>query len=217
MYIVFEGIVGTGKTTQSKMLAEYLRKTFSKKEVIWTREPGGSEIADAIRTLVQGTPFHEEMQPLCEAYLYAASRAQTLRSVVWPVLERGGIVIADRSFFSSIAWQGYGRGIGKEVVTRVNAEVIAQFMPDVVLYLSLDLDTARARTFDARGDKFEMLPEAFFRECERGYHDLEKDPGYVSLWETISAQGTKAEVFARIGETLVRRGLIPSFQNPLGS
>ena len=119
-YIVFEGVVGTGKTTQSKRLVEELKKQFPEKEVIWTREPGGSEIAEAIRTLVQATPFTEKMDPMCEAYLYASARAQSLRTVVLPVLAKGGIVVADRSFCSSVAWQGFGRGLGFE--TKIRAE-----------------------------------------------------------------------------------------------
>jgi len=90
-YIIFEGCHGTGKTTQSKKLFEFLKKKFPHKEIIWTREPGGGEITESIRKLVQGTKFSEEMDPHCEAYLYAASRAQSLRRIVKPVLEKNGI------------------------------------------------------------------------------------------------------------------------------
>ncbi|KKU11155.1 MAG: Thymidylate kinase [Parcubacteria group bacterium GW2011_GWB1_46_8] len=90
MYIVFEGIVGTGKTTQSKRLFEYLKDRCLDKKIIWTREPGGTKISDAIRTIVQGTAFEENMEPICEICLYAASRAQSLRTVVKPVLDEGG-------------------------------------------------------------------------------------------------------------------------------
>lgn len=82
MYIIFEGIIGTGKTTQSKRLFEYLKEQYKDKEVIWTREPGGTEVSDEIRKVVQGTDFEEHMDPICEAYLYASSRAQSLRTVV---------------------------------------------------------------------------------------------------------------------------------------
>ena len=85
MYIAFEGIVGTGKSTQSKKLYDFLKEQYPSKEVIWTREPGGTEIAQKIRECVQGTEYGEEMGPVCEAYLYAASRAQALRTVVKPV------------------------------------------------------------------------------------------------------------------------------------
>lgn len=87
MYIVFEGVVGTGKTTQSKRLAVYLQEMYPDKTVLRVREPGTGEIADAIRKLVQGTEFGEHMDPLCETYLYAASRAQVLMTKVIPVLD----------------------------------------------------------------------------------------------------------------------------------
>ena len=104
-YIVFEGIVGTGKTTQSKKLYQYFKKQYPRKKIIWTYEPGDSEIANEIRKIVQGTNFNEKMDSICEAYLYASSRAQTLRTIIKPVLEKNGIVIADRSFITSLAFQ----------------------------------------------------------------------------------------------------------------
>ena len=91
IYIVFEGIVGSGKTTHSKLLVERLKKDFPKREVVWTREPGGSEIAGAIRKIIQSNEFEEDIDSVAETYLFAAARAQTLRKVVGPVLKRGGI------------------------------------------------------------------------------------------------------------------------------
>ena len=90
MYIVFEGVIGSGKSTQTKLLANYFKEHYPKKQVIITNEPGGSEIANEIRRTVQGTHIKEGMEPVCEAYLYASSRAQTLRAVVKPVLDKGG-------------------------------------------------------------------------------------------------------------------------------
>jgi dTMP kinase len=210
MYIVFEGVVGTGKTTQSKMIADFLKEKYPSKEVVWTREPGGSEIAEAIRKVVQGTSFEEQMDPVCEVYLYAAARAQSLRSVVKPVLDRGGIVVADRSFFTSVSWQGYGRGLGKEIVMKVNEMAIQDITPDAVCYLYGDIDAMMARTFDASGDKFEKFPKVFFEACERGYEELAQDERFSSMWQKISAHGSKEEVFARIlfvlGHTLGRGG-----------
>lgn len=198
MYIVFEGVVGTGKTTQSKMLVDFFKKKYPEKEVVWTREPGGSEVADAIRAVVQATPFTEQMEPLCEAYLYAASRAHTLRTVVKPVLERGGIVVADRSVFSSMSWQGAGRGLGKETILNINICAVEGVWPTAVLYLHGDLKEMMARTFDATGDKFEKFPQSFFEACEQGYEEIAKDERFAGMWKTIPAKGTKEEVFAKI-------------------
>ncbi|MBP7859547.1 dTMP kinase, partial [Patescibacteria group bacterium] len=138
LYIAFEGVVACGKTTQSKLLQKNLQNRFPNKQNIWTREPGGSEISDAIREVVQATPFVEEMDPVCEAYLYAASRAQTLRNVVFPTLTQNGIVIADRSFVTSLAFQGFARGLGIEVVLGINEIAIEGFIPDLVFYINLD-------------------------------------------------------------------------------
>lgn len=120
MYIVFEGIVGSGKSTQSKKLFEYLKEKYPDRNVIQVREPGSTIIAQEIRLLAQSRVFEEEMDSICEAYLYAASRAQSLRHLVRPTLESGGIVVADRSFISSLAYQGEARGIGLDRIMEIN-------------------------------------------------------------------------------------------------
>lgn len=105
MYIVFEGIVGSGKSTQSKKLVAYLQEKYLNTEILHVREPGSTPIAEDIRHLAQGREWDEIMHPLTNAYLYAAARAQTLHTVVRPALDRGAIVISDRSFLSSLAYQ----------------------------------------------------------------------------------------------------------------
>lgn len=159
-YIVFEGIVGSGKTTQSKLLAERLKAT-------WTREPGGSEIADAIREIVQGTEFGETMEPVCEAYLYAASRAQTLRAIVKPILDKGGTVVADRSVFTSLTYQAVARGLGMETILEINKIAVGDIWPDKVFYIDLPVEMALARTADTVGDKFEKFGPDFFYQGAR--------------------------------------------------
>ncbi|MDO8488148.1 MAG: dTMP kinase, partial [bacterium] len=171
-YVVFEGVVGSGKSVQSQLLVAKLQQKFPDRMVVWTREPGGSEIAGEIRRVVQGMMFAEDMDPICEQYLYAASRAQTLRSIVRPVLDRGGIVVADRSFFTSLAFQGYGRGLGIQKVLDINHIAIENLWPDLVVYVDMDLKTALTRTNDKRGDKFEAMDEKFFKKVQRGYKEV---------------------------------------------
>lgn len=197
-YIVFEGVVGTGKTTQSKLLVERLKVAHSDREIVWTREPGGSEIAEAIRTVVQATPFEEKMHPICEAYLYAAARAQSLRAVVKPALERGAIVIADRSFCTSVAWQGAARGLGTDLVLAINEIAIRDCIPDLVIEIDLDPDIGLKRTFDAKGDKFESMPADFFRRCQEGYRELSEHPMFAGTWHRISGEGSIEEVSAKV-------------------
>ena len=112
MYIVLEGIVGSGKSTQSKRLVTYFTSLFPEKEILLVREPGSTPIAEDIRHLAQKKEWADEvMHPLTNAYLYAAARAQLLHTIVKPALESGKIVISDRSFLSSLAQQGFAQGL----------------------------------------------------------------------------------------------------------
>jgi dTMP kinase len=203
-YIVFEGVVGSGKTTQSKKLVEILKQRLPGREVIWTREPGGSVLADAIRALAQGTFTAEAMEPIAEAYLFAASRAQTLRSVVKPAVERGAIVIADRSFVSSLAFQGGGRALGIDKVLEVNRVAIERCLPDLVLYLDVSLDVALRRTSDLQGDKFESMPSEFFHKVMTAYIQASKLDLLKDRWRNVDGTGYPDEVFKRI-ETAVEQ------------
>ncbi len=197
-YIVFEGFVGTGKTTQSKKLTEFLKRKFPHKEVIWTFEPGGTEIANAIRKVVQGTSFSEDMEPVCEAYLYAAARAQSLRKLTKPVLEKGGIVIGDRSFLTSLAYQGFGRGLKWEKVLEINRSALEGIEPDLIIYLDLPFRTGLARTFDKEGDKFESEELKFFEKVSRGYKKLSRLPIFSKKWLTVRAIGEIEGVFHKV-------------------
>ncbi len=197
-YIVFEGTVGSGKTTQSKRLVEYLKKKFPNRSVIWTREPGGTEIADSIRKVVQGTSFEEEMEPICEAYLYAASRAQTLRKVVEPVLKTGGIVVADRSFLTSTVNQGSGRGVEIDTILEINKVAVNSYIPDIVICLEGNLSVCLSRTSDQGGDKFEKMDIDFYKKIARAYKEVSKKTGIFGKWINIDASKSIEEVFKEI-------------------
>jgi dTMP kinase len=198
MFIVFEGIVGTGKSTQAERLYRYLREKHPEREIVETREPGGTEVAEAIRKLVQGTKFKEEMEPMCEVYLYAASRAQSTRKVVKPVLERGGIVIGDRSFITALAIHGYVKGVGVETVLDVNRAALDHVFPDLVLFMDMPVKMGLQRTFDDAGDRWESLGEDFFRKVAAGYEKASKLPVLDERWVNIDARGSKNDVFERI-------------------
>lgn len=198
MYIVFEGIVGTGKSTQSKLLVEYLSKKFPNKEVVWTREPGGSEIAEEIRRVVQATPFTERMNPVCEAYLYAASRAQTLRSIVKPVLDNNGIIVSDRNFLTSLSYQAFARGLGIEKVWEINKPAVEDVIPDLILFFDLDIKTALARTQDADGDKFESMGTDFFNKARKGYLEAGKSDMLKNSFVLINAIGSIEKVQKKV-------------------
>jgi dTMP kinase len=196
LYLVFEGIVGSGKTTQAKLLVENLKRDFPGKEVVFTYEPGGSEIADMIRFLVQGTRFKEEMDPVCESYLYAASRAQTLRRIVRPVVDRGGVVIADRNYISSVAYQGVGRGLGFGEVIKINKVATEQIEPDKVFFFDIDLAEGIKRARDLDGDKFERMDVKFYEKVRSGYMYARKK--FAGRWVTIDASGSIDEVQMKV-------------------
>ncbi len=205
MYIVFEGIVGTGKSTQSKKLYEYIQEQFPDKEVLRVREPGWTEIAEAIRTLAQWQKFAEDMDPICEAYLYAASRAQLLYTVVKPAKDRGAIIISDRSVLSSLAYQWFARGVGVEKVRDVNRQAIIGCMPDMVFYLESSIEHATERTFDANGDKFEAMGKEFFEKVTEWYHKAATLPAFRGKRHHIDAHGSVEEVFQRIRSLVGRK------------
>lgn len=198
MYIVFEGVVWTWKTTQSKRLAAYLQEKYPDKQVVWVREPGTGEIADAIRTLVQWTVFGEQMDPLCEAYLYAASRAQLIMTRILPLLEQGGIVVCDRNVSSSLAYQGYAKWAGIETIWSLNREVAEKRLPDMTLYMDLSVEEWLARTFDAAGDKHEREWVAFFERAAEGYHYIAQRERFRDKRHIVDATGSQDEVFERV-------------------
>lgn len=149
--------------------------------------------------MVQGTVYTEEMDPVCEQYLYAASRAQTLKTVVKPVLDRGGIVVADRSVFTSVAFQGYGRGLGPEIVWKINDVAVNRLLPDRVLFINTDMGTALSRAKDKVGDKFDSMGPDFFARVIEGYMYAVATYNFVRL---IDGNGTEDEVAQRVWQAV---------------
>lgn len=172
MYIVLEWIVGAGKSTQMKLLLQALAVRYPDRDVLHVREPWGTAIAEAIRTLVQGTDFPgETMHALTDAYLYAAARAQLLHTVVAPAREQGKIVIADRSFLSSMAYRSV-QGVSFDTVWSINQAAIQSCLPDRILFLDLPVEIGYHRTADAQWDKRERQPIEFFHQVADAYRAL---------------------------------------------
>src|SRR5512134_608141 len=133
MFVTFEGLDGSGKTTQAELLLARLEE--EGEDVVLTREPGGTELGERIRELV----LHGgHVAPWAEALLYAASRAQHVEAVIRPALERGESVICDRYLDSSVAYQGVGRGLGLERVLQLNLDAVGGLLPDRTFLLLLD-------------------------------------------------------------------------------
>lgn len=201
IFIAFEGCEGAGKSTQMRLLSDWL--TAHGVKHVLTREPGGGQISEAIRKIILDGK-NSEMTDECEALLYAAARAQHLADTVIPALERGETVLCDRYVFSSFAYQGYGRGLSVKFLKEINAYA-AGHMPDVTLFL----DIPPARAFERKhgadpDDRMEQAGEAFHRRVYEGYCKLLKR--YPDKIVSVDCSGTKFETSARIVETLLERG-----------
>jgi len=188
MFVVFEGVEGSGKTTQMKMLYEHL--TDQGREVIVTREPGGTPIAERIRGIVLDAGA-KEMDPKTEALLYAASRAQHVAEVIRPALEQGKVVLCDRYLDSSLAYQGIARGLGEEDVLRLNVWGTDETLPDLVILLHLDPEIGLGRN---KGDPDRMEQEdiAFHRKVGEAYLHLARS--FPSRFSVIDGGGTPDEI-----------------------
>lgn len=200
-YIAFEGGTKCGKTTQLFLLADKLRSIYGDWRVVETREPGGTIISQVIRNLVQVDEYGEEMTKECEAYLYAASRAQSLRRLVEPALREGKIVIADRSYISSLVFQGWAGGLGVEKVERINADAVGNIKPDLPIFLDVKLSTILSRPRDISGDKHERKGNDFYEDVYQGYLMMLaiSELGIVR----VDGNGTIPEVSGRINSVVL--------------
>ncbi len=172
LFITIEGPDGSGKSTQ----IENIKKFFEDKniDIVFTREPGGTAIGERIREIILDNSF-KEMDPMTEAMLYAASRAQHVAQKIRPALEAGKVVVCDRFVDSSLAYQGYGRELG-EAVEIINSYAVKECMPDVTFLMKLDPNVGKHRIQENRGsqDRLEHEKLAFHRKVYEGYLELEK-------------------------------------------
>ena len=203
-FIAFEGCEGAGKSTQMRLLSEYLQKKGIKHIV--TREPGGSEISEAIRKVILNGKF-SQMSDECEALLYAAARMQHLSDTVQPALERGKLVLCDRYVFSSYAYQGFGRGLDIKFLKNINEYAVQHFMPDVTLFLNIPPRLAFERKHGAdENDRIEQAGEAFHRRVYEGYLQLLQE--YPEEIVSVDCSGSKFETSAKIVSLLQGRGIL---------
>jgi len=166
MFLTFEGVDWSGKSTQAELLAEWLRD--QGRSVLTTREPGGTPVAEAVRDLV----LHgDEMCAWAEAALYAAARAENIAKVVRPALERGEDVVCDRYLDSSVAYQGAGRGLGEQRVRELSLMVTGGLLPDRTFLVLLDPDEARRRS-GADHDRIERAGGGFMHRVDAAYRAL---------------------------------------------
>lgn len=168
-FLSLEGIDGSGKSTQGRMLAQVLRRRGL--EVVETREPGGTPLGEAIRGLLLDTP-KGSVAPAAEIHLFAASRAQHVAQVIRPALERGAWVVSDRFVDSSLAYQGAARGFGIETVLEANRTAVDGCLPHLTLVIDVPAATAAWRRSGDGDDRIEAEGSAFQEAAAEGYREL---------------------------------------------
>lgn len=201
-FITFEGMEGSGKSTQIALLAARLRE--AGRRVTLTREPGGTLIGDQVRAILLN-PDNKALDPTAELLLYAASRAQHLRELILPALDAGGIVLCDRFSDATLAYQGYGRGLDQEKIAVLDRIVTSGLRPHVTLLLDIESETglARARGRNAgsgleKEARFENEALAFHERVRRGYLALAKrEP---DRFRVVDGSGVVDVIQAEIGK-----------------
>lgn len=202
-FITFEGGDGSGKSTQIKKLKTYLQARGH--QVTLTREPGGTEIGEKIRKIILD-PASNEMSAMTEALLYAASRAQHVAQVIRPALESGHIVICDRFIDSSMAYQGYGRGLC-EAVRIINQYAVSECMPDLTFLMKLAPRVGSSRIEGRKKDRIELEEDAFHQAVHQGYEELARlyADRIIGIDASASIEAVEAEINRHMEELLQRR------------
>ena len=171
MFITFEGIDLSGKSTQIKLLAEYLTKL--KKKVVIVREPGGTKISEKIRDILLDKD-HYEMDDTTEFMLFSASRRQLTEEIIIPSLKKRSYVISDRYYDSSTAYQGYGGGLDLKMINSINNVASCGIEPDITILLEIDLQCwlSRKKTEGRTDDRIESKKIAYYKKVINGYKKI---------------------------------------------
>lgn len=193
LLITLEGPDGSGKTTQIELLKEYLNnKGF---QVVYTREPGGTQISEKIRDIILDNK-NREMSPMCEALLYAAARAQLVHEVIKPALEEGKMVICDRFVESSIVYQGIGRKLGVERIRGINEAAVEGLKADITFMLIMPYEEGLRRKAKQKSlDRLENSGDDFHRRVYEGYIELSKSSNRI---KTVDADRPIEEIHNEI-------------------
>lgn len=203
-FITIEGCEGVGKTAQTKMLKEYCEK--HNIDVLFTREPGGSRVAEKIRDIILDAG-NAEICDKCEAFLYASSRVQHLHEIVIPALSSGKKVICDRFVDSSYVYQGVARGLGLQYVMELNSLAVGEYMPEYTVFLDLSPEKA----FERKGgvdkkDRLEVQGLEFHRKVYEGYCKIIAT--YPERFIVIDASGSREETHQKVVNALKYRNIL---------
>jgi len=219
LLITLEGLDGSGKTTQMRRLAAWLKRRFPDEPVV-TRQPGGTETGDRIRALVLDSR-QTGLAPMTEMALMFADRAQAIAEVIQPALDQGRIVICDRFTDSTEAYQGGGRQLGSQVVLELHRLVCNNLQPDLTLLLlpSLEISLERARRRNQRAadqkepdeSRFEAEQDAFYQRVWEKYHEIaRREPARIVLIAgDLSIDEVHEQIVEAVAERLIRLAAIP--------
>lgn len=183
LFITFEGADGCGKTTQLNLLKDYLIKKGY--EVLLTREPGGKGLGEKIREILLN--YDGEVSDRCESFLFLADRAQNIDVIINPAIKQGKIVLCDRHTDSSVAYQGYGRGLNIEQIKALNNLATGGIQPDLTLVFDVDIETSMQRVGSDK-DRMENSGKEFFNRVRNGYLELAKqEPDRIKVIDSTKA------------------------------
>ena len=197
LFITFEGGDGCGKTTQIKLLDEYLRNKGYK--TLLTREPGSKGLGEKVREILLN--YDGDVSPVCESFLFLADRAQNVDCLIKPALEEGTIVICDRHTDSSVAYQGYGRGLDIDRIKKLNSIATSGLNPDLTIVLDVDVETSQKRV-GAEKDRMESAGIEFFERVRQGYLEIAKqEPERVKV---VDSTQSIEEIHKQILELVAR-------------
>ncbi len=202
LFVTFEGIDGCGKTTQAILAYKLLKEAGYQVKML--REPGSTQAAERIRKILLDPSV--DISPIAELFLYEAARADVTATEIAPALGRGEIVLCDRFYDSTTAYQGCGRGLDVPMIRRLHRVAVGAVKPDLTLLFDIDLATARQRRKE-QPDRLELQSSAFFDRIRRGFLEIaRKERRRVKV---VDATGAIDEVFAEVRKILSRRIKLP--------
>ncbi|MBI4831995.1 MAG: dTMP kinase [Candidatus Lindowbacteria bacterium] len=209
--ISIEGVEGSGKTTQCALLADYLRKQGI--DIVETREPGGTRVGEQIRQVLL-SPSNSSLSPASELLLFLAARAQQVEEIIAPALKIGKWVVCDRFSDATLAYQGHGRGIDLDAISKLNEIATGGLKPDLTILLDLDVETGISRAVTHKkefkesrdGDRIEKQDREFHRRVREGYLRLaQKEPARIMVIPvTGSIQDVHQTVVSLVSPFLVK-------------
>ena len=199
LFITFEGADGCGKTTQMKLLAEYLKNNGY--EVVLTREPGGKGLGEKVREILLN--YDGEVSDRCESFLFLADRAQNIDIIVNPAVKNGKIVLCDRHIDSTVAYQGYGRGLDLKRIKMLNDIATNGRKPDLTIVFDIDVETSMKRVGSEK-DRMESAGIEFHNKVRNGYLEIAKEePERIKVVNAVQSIETVFEDVKQIVKNIL--------------